>query len=762
MRSKPSETITENLFRQHCGVDSFLEKSATPAECGFRSKKGTDNVGFPDFYLDTPDYAVVVEAKAVDHAAAESEACFYATNNAVRKDILAIAVSGQSIDKLKVSYFFREAGSNQALALPSPKDALLTTQELGRLYSRTKYGNSTTTEALVSVLKNLNKKFHKDGKVRAVDRSLFFSGLMIALNSKNFRDTYKNLAAPSAEEVASTQAVVLEAHNLNAAIIKAISVQLNSKVNNLSKQFSWEDKFSFIKNIDYSLHDYKAIIELVEEQIFKPFKNDEKQDILGRAYKIFLSRAGKAENKNIILTPDHIKAMMVKLADLTQDDVVLDTCTGSGGFLMEAMETMTGLANGNPAKITHIKEQQLIGFEVDSVLFALACSNMFLHGDGKTNLLYRSSLLDSRSGPAVNNTDADLLAYIRRLGPTKAIINPPYENNNSFKFTQQAIEFLEPNGRLVIIMPTPTLTQNEKNGGAQELLKHAQLDFVISMPDGLFSEQGRTVQTSVFGFTKTPHRKGKKVLFYNLVDDGMVSVQHKGKLDCNNKWPGIERQVIDAVNNRTVLAGVSEMRDIFKEDGSVFCAGLTPKMESVHGRALVRIGDLFDVASGSLASGKAVSSGNYDFITAAGEWKKHDAFDYDCEALVYAVAASGSLGRCHYVNGKFTASNLCLVLTPKNNGQLPVNLSFYQNYFSVARPKIVNSLAEGTSKKTINAARLQDYLIEYVPLSEQIGFSSRLNLLDRVLKRVEVRIQREKERQQQMFHCLRCAPDDCD
>ena len=445
---------------------------------------------------------------------------------------------------------------------------------------------------------------------------------------------------------------------------------------------------------------------------------------------------------------------MVKLAGLSQDDVVLDTCTGSGGFLMEAMETMLGLADGNPDKIKHIKEHQLIGFEVDSVLFSLACSNMFLHGDGKTNLLYRSSLLNDEP------TDAALLTYIRGLKPTKSIINPPYETNNSFRFTQQALEYLEPNGRLIIIMPTPTLTQNERSGAVKKLLKTAQLDFVIRMPDDLFSEQGRTVQTSVFGFTKTPHRQGKKVLFYSLEDDGLVSVQHKGKLDRHNKWPAIEQQVLDAVINRTVLAGVSEMRDIFRPDGSVCSVGLPPKMQSVHGHALVRIGDLFDVAKGTLASEKAVSSGRYDFITAADEWKKHNAFEYDCEALVYAVAASGSLGRCHYVNGKFTASNLCLVLTPKKNGAMPVNLVFYQNYFAAARPKIVSALAEGTSKKTISAPRFLDYLIEYVPLQEQIGFSSRLDFLARVMKRLEGKIQKEKSRHQQLFHCLQCAPED--
>ena len=217
-----------------------------------------------------------------------------------------------------------------------------------------------SAENLVSTLKKLNKTFNDGNKVRDTERSLFFSGLMIALTDNNFRQTYKNIQAPKVKEGKSS--VILEAHNLNEAILTAIANQIDEKVNNLSKEYNWRDKFSFIKNIDYSLKEYKQIIGLIEKNIFAPFQNEEKQDILGRAYKIFLSRAGKVDNKNIIITPDHIKGLMVKLSRLVVDDVVLDTCTGTGGFLMEAMETLVKLADGNTDKIQYIKDNQLIYF----------------------------------------------------------------------------------------------------------------------------------------------------------------------------------------------------------------------------------------------------------------------------------------------------------------------------------------------------------------------------------------------------------------
>lgn len=77
--------------------------------------------------------------------------------------------------------------------------------------------------------------------------------------------------APTKEEVATVNASVLESHHLNEAILNAVSGQLSSKINNLSKQFSWRDKFSFIRNIDYPLEKYKEIIEIIEKKYIYHF-----------------------------------------------------------------------------------------------------------------------------------------------------------------------------------------------------------------------------------------------------------------------------------------------------------------------------------------------------------------------------------------------------------------------------------------------------------------------------------------------------------
>lgn len=716
MAGKVSETITENIFRDFYGAGVFLEKSAIPNAYGFKSKRKTENIGFPDFFLDSADYAIIVEAKAVAHSQAEDDVKFYINeNNIQHKDIIGIAISGQHINQIKATYFYKLSTSEKIETFLT-RDVLLSLEDLKDKFLKHKYGETISDEELTTILKSLNETFH-EGNIRDTDRSLFFSGIMIALTNNNFRNTYRNISAPTAQEVATVNAVVLEAHNLNNAIVNSITVQLASKINNLSKEFSWKDKFSFIKNVDFSLIEYKNIIIKIEEKIYLPFTLDEKQDLLGKAYKIFLSRSGKIDNKNIILTPDHIKELMVKLARLSLDDVVIDTCMGTGGFLMESMEKLVNLAKGDTTKIENIKENQLIGFEIDSVLFALACSNMFLHGDGRTNLLFRSSLLNTGNDTMINSTDSDLLDYIKSKKPTKAIINPPYERNASIDFVNQALDYLEPNGKLIIIMPTPTLTKNQSEGGkTHEVLKKAKLDFIIKMPDKLFTEQKRTVNTSIFGFTKTPHDKNDMVLFYDLEDDGFVSIQHKGRVDIDNRWNDIENNILTTINNSLEIPGVSEKRKIYKGDELV-SQGVQNIRDSKH--KLVKLGELFNTEKGSLQSSKANEDGEYNFITASSEWLKHDEYTHDTEALIFAVAASGSLGRTHYVNDKFVASNLCLILTPKNAETYPINLEFYNVYFEAIRKKLVRDLADGTSKLTINEAVLNDYYIEYIPIDIQ-------------------------------------------
>lgn len=134
--------------------------------------------------------------------------------------------------------------------------------------------------------------------------------------------------------------------------------------------------------------------------------------------------------------------------------------------------------------------------------------------------------------------------------------------------------------------------------------------------------------------------------------------------------------------------------------------------------SLYRIDELFKYEKGSLQSTKC-TPGQYNFITASSEWKTHSSFTHDCEALVFAAAASGSLGRTHYVKGKFIASDLCFILTPKDSINFPLDLKFYHIIFNLLRDDIVRNTKAGTSKEAIGLSKFGKYELPYFGIDHQ-------------------------------------------
>lgn len=135
--------------------------------------------------------------------------------------------------------------------------------------------------------------------------------------------------------------------------------------------------------------------------------------------------------------------------------------------------------------------------------------------------------------------------------------------------------------------------------------------------------------------------------------------------------------------------------------------------------SLKRIDELFHFEKGVLQSSKCVA-GDYNFITASSDWKKHNSYTHDCEALIFAAAASGSLGRTHYVNGKFISSDLCFILTPKDDLNLPIDLKFYHLVFNELKNEIVRNTKAGTSKEAIGLGSFGKFKLPYFSIEKQI------------------------------------------
>ena len=120
--------------------------------------------------------------------------------------------------------------------------------------------------------------------------------------------------------------------------------------------------------------------------------------------------------------------------------------------------------------------------------------------------------------------------------------------------------------------------------------------------------------------------------------------------------------------------------------------------------------------------------------------------------MIYAVSASGSLGKSQYVNGKFIPSDLVVVLTAKENSEYQINLQFYNEYFNKIREDIVDSLASGTSKLTINRDLLAEHFIKYYPIEVQNKFVE--NKLEKYKKQIKKLKELENEIEKELENII--------
>ena len=152
--------------------------------------------------------------------------------------------------------------------------------------------------------------------------------------------------------------------------------------------------FTEIDFLDEKLDD-----DFVVDFFIEPFEKyhfyTTKVDGIGAAYEVLGMRTGKDVKAGQFFTPENVVQFMVKMAELHQDDVILDPACGTARFLIYAMEEMKkNLEKRNrKKKLEEIKTKQLFGSDYDLNVAKLAKMNMYIHGDGKANIMDKDGLL---------------------------------------------------------------------------------------------------------------------------------------------------------------------------------------------------------------------------------------------------------------------------------------------------------------------------------------------------------------------------------
>lgn len=261
------------------------------------------------------------------------------------------------------------------------------------------------------------------------------------------------------------------------------------------------------------------------------------EDVMGIFFNEFNRYKKKSENGQIF-TPDHITSFMYRLIDVNKSDRILDATCGSGAFLVKAMCNMMKEAGGIKAKeVESIKSSQLFGIEFDREIFALACANMLIHKDGKTNL----EQLDARSIEASD--------WIKTKDITKVLMNPPYERKyGCMKIVKNVLDSVPKGTKCAFILPDKKLEKDYKDKKyGNKVLKNHTLSTIIKLPENLFFGIGLT--TSIFVFETGKPQRNQNIIGYYIEEDGLETVKNKGRQDVKNKWKEIEDYWITAIHD---------------------------------------------------------------------------------------------------------------------------------------------------------------------------------------------------------------------
>lgn len=260
------------------------------------------------------------------------------------------------------------------------------------------------------------------------------------------------------------------------------------------------------------------------------------EDVMGIFFNEF-NRYKKKSESGQVFTPEHITDFMYKILEVNQNDRVLDATCGSGGFLVKAMANMIQEAGGvRTKKAAEIKSQQLFGIEFDREIYALACANMLIHKDGKTNL----EQMDARTESACE--------WIRFKDITKVLMNPPYENKyGCMTIVENVLDSVPAHTQCAFILPDKKLEKASKKQ-MQRILKHHRLRKVIKLPEDLFFGVG--VTTSIFVFESGIGQGGKVFFACYMESDGLATVKNKGRHDVYGKWADIEEYWVNVVEKQ--------------------------------------------------------------------------------------------------------------------------------------------------------------------------------------------------------------------
>lgn len=251
---------------------------------------------------------------------------------------------------------------------------------------------------------------------------------------------------------------------------------------------------------------------------------------LSQIYEGLLLKMGeKGNDGGQFFTPREIIRAMVKVIDPKIGETVYDPGCGTGGFLAQSFEHMSGPGNAkirSADQLETLKHRTFYGREKDNAIYPICLANLVLHNIDDPHIWHGNTL-----------TGAEIYGGLFYGAPTLydvVLLNPPFggkegkdaQTRFAYKtgatqvlFLQHVIDSLKPGGRCGIVLDEGVLFRTNETAFVQtkrKLMDDCDLWCVVSMPGGVFTAAGAGVKTNLLFFTKG--KPTEKIWYYDLSD----------------------------------------------------------------------------------------------------------------------------------------------------------------------------------------------------------------------------------------------------
>lgn len=247
---------------------------------------------------------------------------------------------------------------------------------------------------------------------------------------------------------------------------------------------------------------------------------------LSQVYEGLLLKMGeKGNDGGQFFTPRQVIKAMVQVIDPRADETVYDPGCGTGGFLAQSFEHITGkLGNATADQLETLKQQTFWGREKENLIYPIALANLILHGIDKPNLWHGNTLTGRETYGGLFEGAPQAFDVI--------LTNPPFggkegkeaQTNFDYKtgatqvlFLQHVIRSLREGGRCGIVIDEGLLFRTNEDAFVKtkrKLLDDCDLWCVVSLPGGVFTAAGAGVKTNLFFFTKG--QPTRKIWYFDL------------------------------------------------------------------------------------------------------------------------------------------------------------------------------------------------------------------------------------------------------